>query len=170
MSNSINTLTLLAEITIAFVAFATITASIKLSIGDELSAYQRLVIHYFTESAMISISVALLALLLLDFFPQGEVFVSTIVCAYAFVIGSLYLLWYMKRRIRIQAPTPLTSALVIASYVVLMFLLAITISGMAWEPSLEIVSAICVTNLVGASVIFVSFLSVFIDSPRGNDA
>ncbi|RLA50491.1 MAG: hypothetical protein DRR42_12970 [Gammaproteobacteria bacterium] len=166
MESNIDTLTLLAEITIAFVAFATITASIKMTLGVDLSAYQRLVIHYFTESAMISISIIILTLVLLNFFPDRVELASIISCIYAFVACSAYMLWYMRRRIAIKAPTPIASMLVIIGYFAMIVLLGITISGLIWKPSIEIVCAVASYNLLGAAVIFSAFLGGFIDSNK----
>ena len=130
MESDIDALSILAEVTIAFVAFVTIVASIKLSLGDALTAHQRLVIHYFTESNMISISILLLTIVLIRWLPGRTVLVSTISCVYAFVATALYLAWYMKRRIAIGAPRPIVSMLVIFGYFVMIVLLGITISGL----------------------------------------
>ena len=163
MENNIDALSILAEVTIAFVAFVTIVASIKLSLGDELTAWQRLVIHYFTESSMISISILLLTIVLIQWLPGRTVLVSTISCIYAFIATALYLALYMKRRIAIKAPRPVVSMLVIFGYFVMIVLLGITISGVYWEPTIKIVGAIGLWNLIGAGLIFTAFLGTFID-------
>ena len=141
----------------------TIVASIKLSLGDAMTPYQRLVIHYFTESCLISISILLLTIVLIQWFPERSLLVSTISCVYAFIATALYLAWYMKRRIAILAPRPVVSMLVILGYSVMIVLLGITISGVYWEPTIKIVGAIGLWNLMGAGVIFTAFLSSFID-------
>ncbi len=163
MENDIDALSILAEVTIAFVAFVTIVASIKLTLGDDLTAHQRLVVHYFTESSMISISILLFTIVLIRWLPERTELVSTISCIYAFIVTALYLAWYMTRRAAIKAPRPVVSMLVILGYFVMIVLLGITISGIYWQPSIRIVEAICLWNLVGAAVIFTAFLGSFID-------
>ena len=163
MENDIDALSILAEVTIAFVAFVTIVASIKLSLGDEMTPYQRLVIHYFTESSMLAISILLLTIVLIQWFPGRTVLVSRISCIYAFIATALYLVWYMKRRIAIKAPTPVVSMLVIFGYFLMIVLLGITISGIYWQPSIKIIEAIGLWNLAGSAVIFTAFLGSFID-------
>ncbi len=163
MENDIDALSIIAEVTIAFVAFVTIVASIKLSLGGDLTAHQRLVIHYFTESSMISISILLLTIVLIRWLPGRTVLVGTISCVYAFIVTALYLAWYMKRRFAIGAPRPVVSMLVILGYFVMIVLLGITVSGVYWQPSIKIIEAVSLWNLVGSGLIFTAFLSSFID-------
>ena len=125
MENSVETLSILAEVTIAFVAFSTIVASIKLSIGGSLSPYQKLLIHYFTESSMLSLSIALLTLVLLDFFPGREEFVAGIACAYSFITTGIYLVWYLHRRSKVDAPASVITFTIIIGYILLIVLLGI---------------------------------------------
>ncbi|MFT4563531.1 MAG: hypothetical protein ACI9BW_003287 [Gammaproteobacteria bacterium] len=108
-------LIVLTEVIVAFVAFSSIVASIKLSIGSALSPLQRLLIHFFTESGMLAASVCLLPLVLWGFW-QDEALVTRITCAYTFATSLSYLVWYMRRRIQIEAPTPLASAAIMVGW------------------------------------------------------
>ncbi len=60
MEYDFSTLNILAEVTTAFVAFAVIVASIRLTIGGELTPFQKLLVHYFTESGLLNVSCCLL--------------------------------------------------------------------------------------------------------------
>jgi len=161
--SQLETLSILAEVTIAFVAFSTIVASIKLSIGGALSNYQKLLIHYFTESSMLSLSIALITMVLLDFFPDREAYVATIACTYTFISTGAYLVYYLNRRIKINAPTLLISKLVIGDYILMIFLLGVTVTGIFWQPSITIMAAVCLWSFLGSALIFSTFLSNFID-------
>ena len=114
MDHDIHTLTILAEVTIAFIALAAIVASLRMTLGEELSPFQRLLVHFFTESGLLVVSVALLPLVLAGFW-QDELTVARIANAYAFVVISTYLVTYIRRRIKINAPTPFASLVVMIS-------------------------------------------------------
>ena len=62
MEENFNTLTLLAEVTTAFVAFSAIAGSLRVTLGEKLTEFQNLLIHLFTESGMLVVSIALLPL------------------------------------------------------------------------------------------------------------
>jgi hypothetical protein len=64
------------------------------------------------------------------------------------------------------APTPVVSMLVISGYFLMIVLLGITISGFVWQPTIMIVESVALWNLVGAALIFASFLGSFIDKDR----
>ncbi len=104
MEQNLDTLTVLAEVTIAFVAFAAIVATLKRTFGENLSPFQKLLIHFFTETGMMGVSVALLPLVLAGFW-QDELPVAryTILCTLA--VSFAYLISYIRRRTKIQAPT-----------------------------------------------------------------
>jgi len=70
MEQNLDTLTVLAEVTIAFVAFAAIVATLKRTFGENLSPFQELLIHFFTETGMMGVSVALLPLVLAGFWQD----------------------------------------------------------------------------------------------------
>ena len=128
MNSEIDVLSILAEVTIAFVAFSTIVATIKLSIGGELTPYQRILIHYFTESSMLMLSILLLALVLIARYPNQEIFVATVVLRFSFFTMAGYLFWYLRRRTRLKIPTAPISLVVIVGYFILISLIGVSIS------------------------------------------
>ncbi len=162
MEHEFNTLIILAEVTTAFVAFAAIVASLNATVGKQLSPYQKLLVHFFTESGMIAVSVALLPLVLWSFRPDDAV-VARYTMTYQLVVTGSYLVWYVRQRLRIHAPTPLPSLLVMIGYAAWVPIWLVTLSGAFWSPSLAIISASVLWSLCSGVVIFVYFLSSFVD-------
>ena len=167
METSLSTLTILAEVTIGFVAFATIVASLRVTLGEELTPFQKLLVQFFTVSGMFTVSVVLLPLVLAGFW-QDEVLVARYTVFYALTFSSVYLVYHVRRRLDIKAPTPLPSLFVMIGTGIWLPLLAITGTGMYWQPSLAIIAAYGFWALFGGVVIFVAFLAAFVhtEQPR----
>lgn len=163
MDHNIATLTILAEVTIAFVAFSAIVASLRVTLGEELSPFQQLLVHFFTESGLLAVSVALLPLVLAGFW-QDELIVARITVVYALVASSTYLVYYIRRRIKIKARTPFHSLVVMIGYGVWIPGLSVTAIGIYWQPSLEIVALYCFWALFSGALIFAAFLANFVHS------
>lgn len=166
MDYDFSTLSLLAEVNIGFVAFAAIVASLRITLGKELAPFQKLLIHFFTETGLLNLSIALLAMVLWGFWPDVPT-VAWYTTLYAFIVTTLYMVYYVRRRFQIKAPTPLPSLLVMIGYGFWITVLAITLSGIFWAPSLAIVAAFCLWGLISTAVIFVAFLTTFVGSDEG---
>ena len=165
MEHDFSTLSILAEVTIAFVAFSAIVASLRVTLGKKLTPFQNLLVHFFTESGMLNVSVALLPLVLRSFW-QDELTVSRYTIFYILVTTGPYLIFYIRRRLKIKAPTPWPSMLVMIGYGIWLPVLAISLTEIFWQPSLAIVAAICLWSLCSGAVIFTSFLATFVDSEK----
>jgi len=163
METNISTLTVLANVTMAFVAFAAIVATLKMTLGRKLTAFQRLLVHFFTESGMLAVSVALLPLVLRGFW-QDELVIARYTVFYTLTFCGAYLFYYIRRRISIKVPTPLASLFVMIGYGIWLPLLVITGIGIYWQPSLEIIAAFCFWALFSTVLIFVSFLASFVET------
>jgi len=163
METHLDTLTVLAEVTIAFVAFAAIVATLRRTFGENLSPFQELLIHFFTETGMMGVSVALLPLVLAGFW-QDELPVARYTILYTLAVSFAYLISYIRRRTKIQAPTPLPSLFVMIGYGIWLPILAMAGAGFVIQPSLEIVVAYCYWALMSGAVIFVTFLASFVHS------
>ena len=161
METNLDTLTTLAEVTIAFVAFAAIIATLRLTLGKKLSPFQRLLIHFFTESGMLLVSIELLPFVLAGFW-QDELLVARYTILYTLVISSSYLIHYVRRRISIKVSTPLPSLFVMIGYGIWLPVLAMAGAGFVLQPSLAIIVAYCFWALLSGAVIFVSFLASFV--------
>ena len=162
MEYDFSTLNILAEVTTAFVAFAVIVASIRLTIGGELTPFQKLLVHYFTESGLLAVSICLLPAVLWRAWPDESI-VSTWTTWYTLIGGFTYMVFYLRRRTRLSAPTPLTSRFVVLGWFIWFPVLGITLTGIFWQPSLAMITFICFWGLCSSALIFVSFLSSFID-------
>ena len=108
MEYDFSTLSILAEVTTAFVAFSAIVASIRVTFGEPLTIFQNLLVQFFTVSGMLSVSIALAPMVLWQFW-HDELLVARISTWYAFVTSSIYIVYYIRRRRQIKAPTPLPS-------------------------------------------------------------
>ncbi len=161
MEYDFGTLNILAEVTTAFVAFAVIVASIRLTIGQELTPFQKLLVHYFTESGLLAVSICLLPGVLWRVWPDESI-VATWATWYTLIAGITYMSFYLRRRMRIKAKTPLPSAFVLLGWFMWFPVLGITLTGIFWQPSLAIITLICFWGLCSSALIFVSFLSSFI--------
>ncbi len=104
METNLDTLTVLAEVTIAFVAFAAIVATLRRTFGEQLSPFQRLLTRWFIETGMLAVSIQLLPLVLAGFW-QNEVTVARYSIFYTLIVSLAYLIYYIRRRIIINAPT-----------------------------------------------------------------
>jgi hypothetical protein len=67
MEHSFNTLSLLAEILMAFVAFSAIVASLRVSFEAALTDFQKLLVQFFTVSGMLGVTILILPLVVAQF-------------------------------------------------------------------------------------------------------
>ncbi len=135
METHLDTLTVLAEVTIAFVAFAAIIATLRRTFGEKLSPFQRLLIHFFTETGMLAVSIELMPLVLAGFW-QDELSVARYTIIFTLAASFAYLISYIRRRTKIQAPTPLPSLFVMIGYGIWLPVLAMAGAGFVIQPSL----------------------------------
>lgn len=162
LETEIDTLILLVEVIVAFVAFSSIVASVKMTQGQRVTAHQHLLVHFFTESGMLAASICLLPLVLLGFIDD-MVLLTRITCAYTLASVALYLAWYLRRRARIKVPTPIGSAIVILGWMIWIPVLTITAAGKLWEPTLAVIVALGFWSISGSTIVFVTFLATFVD-------
>jgi hypothetical protein len=116
---------------------------------------------------MLSVSVALLPLVLSGFW-QEELIVARYTLIYTLITTTAYLVFYVRRRLRVGAPTPLPSLFVMIGYGAWMTVLAVTLTETLWQPSLALIAAVCLWALCSGAVIFVSFLASFVDREGEN--
>ncbi len=161
METNLDTLTVLAEVTIAFVALAAIVATLRRTFGEQLSPFQRLLIRWFIETGMLAVSIQLLPLVLAGFW-QNEVTVARYSIFYSLIVSLAYLIHYIRRRIIIKAPTPLASLLVMIGSAIWLFVLAMAGAGIVLQPTLAIVVAYSFWVLLSGAIIFVTFLATFV--------
>ncbi len=162
MESSLSTLSLLAELTTAFVAFSAIVASLRVTFGARLTPFQILLVQFFTVAGMLTVSVEVLPLILAGFIKE-ELVVARYSTYYTVVVCGGYLVIYLRQRFSISAPTPIPSIIVMAGYAIWLPLLTVISLGLYSQPSLAIISAVGFWGLFSSVIIFVVFLSEFID-------
>jgi hypothetical protein len=161
METNLDTLTVLAEVTIAFVAFAAIIATLRRTFGEQLSPFQRLLIRWFIETGLLTVSIELLPLVLAGFW-RNEVTVARYSIFYTLIVSLAYFIYYIRRRIIIKAPIPLASLLVMIGSAIWLPVLAMAGAGIVLQPSLAIVVAFSFWLLLSGAIIFVTFLATFV--------
>ncbi len=161
MESSLSTLAVLAEVTIGFVAFSAIISALRVSFGQKLSPFQTLLVQFFTVSGMITVSVLLLPLVLAEFW-QDELIVARYAIFYTLSISFPYVIFYIRQRIKIDAPTPFLSLFVMIGYGIMLATLTAVATGIYWQPTLGLIAALGFWGLFSSTVIFVSFLAEFV--------
>ena len=161
MESSFNTLALLAEIMTAFVGFAAIVASLRVSFGEALTDFQKLLVQFFTVSGMLGVSVMILPLVLAEFWNDEQT-IAKYSIIYTIAASSVYLIVYLRQRFRIRAPTPKISVLVMVGYAFWLPILALIAGGLIWDTTLGVIAAYGFWALVSSVAIFVYFLREFI--------
>jgi hypothetical protein len=128
MEHHFETLTILAEITTAFVAFSAIIVSIRLTFGERLSRFQTLLVQFFTESGMLAVSLCLIPLILWGFKEDIE-WVALVTTWLTLITTTTYLAIYLRRRFQIDVKTPFISVIVMIGYGLWEIGLIITLMG-----------------------------------------
>ena len=161
MDKEIDTVILLVEVIVPFVALSSIVAFVKMTRGKNVTPHQRLLVHFFTESGMLAASVCMLPLVLIGFL-EDSVLVTRITCMYTLMSVALYLSGHLKRRFKIKAPTPIGGTIAIIGWALWIPVLTITDAGKVWEAQLAIVTALGFWSIIGSTIIFVTFLATFV--------
>ena len=167
MESSFSTLSLLAEILTAFVAFSAIVASLRVSFGAALTEFQKLLVQFFTVSGMLGVSLMLLPLVLAEFWNDEQT-IALYSIIYATATSGLYLVVYLAQRLKIQSPTPTVSVLVMIGYAIWLPILVLIAGGVTWDATLGVIAAFGFWILVSSVAIFVYFLYEFIHPGESN--
>ncbi len=129
MQPNMDFLVLYAEITMAFIAFASIVATLRQSFGGRLTPLQIRLFRFFAEAGFLHLVNAIIPIALLSIWPVGvEIW---LVSTYVILISAgSYMPYYIHRRRKVKTPLPLLSRLVIVGFQVLLIgLVADVISG-----------------------------------------
>lgn len=159
-------LLVIAEIGIAFVAFSTIVAALQPIRGKKFTSYQILLVHFYIESGGLNVILSLLPIILWHFF-HDEQLVWKLATAAIMFNSIIYLSTYVIRRRRVRAPTPSPSLFVMVGYFIWAILMALTLAGTFWQPSLAIVESHLLWGLASSGIIFVYFFGSFIRRSAG---
>lgn len=147
----------------AFVGFATIVITVRLSTGGSLTPYQKLLTHFYIDVGFLAAALALVPLGLMELYGDSPLVwrLSTYACLFAVVT---YLPLYMNRRRKIDAPMPMLSVLVTIGYLIGIVLLSLTVTEVFWQPSRTIVTAFVYWTMFSCGIVFVGMFDEFIGS------
>ncbi len=161
MDTNIDFIVAYANITIAYVAFMAIIATLCNSFGERLSDLQYLLVRFFVEVGLIHLMQSLIIIALFYVLENKSlVWAIGTYCALLTVAG--YLPYYIARRIRIRATIPAGSKFVICGYAIIICLLTITALEIWWAPSLLTVSLYFLWVTLGNFLVFIIFLGSFL--------
>lgn len=156
-------LVLYAEITMAFIAFASIVATLRQSFGGRLSPLQMRLFRFFAEAGFLHLVSAIIPIALLSIRPVGvEIW---LVSTYVILISAgSYMPYYIHRRRKIKTPLPLLSRLVILGYGVAIIMMILTATQWFWAPSLATTTYYLLWGLISNIVLFLYFIGTFVET------
>jgi len=164
VETNIDALYLYVEVFIAFVAFATIVATIKQAFGKKLTVLQYLLFRFFVEVGFLHVVITLLSISLFDVLAEKNE--AWRYSTYSIIgIVCFYFVFYFKRRraMGLKATLPTSSKIVSLGYVLFMLFLMITVTGLYWQASLATTLAYLLWAIVSNMIIFVQFIGTFLE-------
>ena len=165
MEPNVGALPIIAEVGIGFVGFSTIVAVLQQSFGKAFSAFQILLVHFYIETGLLNVAMAILPVALFSYF-DSELLVWRVSILTTLLITSVYAPIYVRRRMKVHAPNPIISWIVIIGYGGSNVLLILTLTEVFWQPSLAVITAYLFWAFCSSAVIFVYFLSSFLKGEK----
>jgi len=162
MQSNLDFLVLYAEITMAFIAFATIVATLRQAFGGHLTRLQNLLFHFFVEVGFLHLTMAIVPIALLTILTS-EMQVWRLSTYTILILTALYLPFYIRRRKKIKERIPWVSLLVMIGYGISIILMIVTATEWFWSPSLATTTYFLVWGLLSNIAIFVYFLGTFVE-------
>ncbi len=167
MQSNLDFLVLYAEITMAFIAFATIVATLRQAFGGHLTRLQNLLFHFFVEVGFLHLIIAIAPIALLTILTS-EVQVWRLSTYMILILTGLYLPFYIRRRIKIEERIPWISLLVMVGYGIFIIAMVATATELFWLPSLATTTYFLVWGLISNIAMFIYFLGTFLE-PSATD-
>ena len=161
MQSNLDFLVLYAEISMAFVAFATIVATLRQAFGGRLTPLQYLVFRFFVEIGFLLLLVAIVPIAL-STIVTSELQVWRISTYTILILVGFYLPFNINRRRKIEAPVPVVSALVMVGYGISIIVMLVTATEWFWLPSVATTTYFLIWGLLSNIAIFVYFLGTFV--------
>ena len=163
MEVDINIINLLVQTNIAFVAFATIVATLSQTFGKKLKPYQYMLFRFFVDVGLLHVlQMVIVAMLYSVFNGHEKIWLYSAVMIS--VMTPIYMMNYLHRRRKIKDMlTPRISKFVTIGFVGFVGFTWCTVIGVGPKPSLLTISSYYVWSLWGVVTIFLYFLGTFID-------
>ena len=167
MAPDFDTLIVIAEIGIAYVAFSTIVAALQPIRGKPFTHYQVLLVHFYLESGTLNVGFAILPLVLWHYF-HDELMVWRVATAILVPIIIIYMIYYLMRRKHVRAPTFIPSLMVMVGHAIAVVLMIITLTEKFWLPSMATYATYLFWGFASSSLIFLYFFDSFIRRSGGS--
>jgi len=161
METNTSFLEIYAGIVMAFIAFSTIVATLRQTSGLGVTPHQNLLTRYYVEVGFLHLILVMMTLALLTFLPEDLVWRLVNYCVLASIL--LYMPYIVARRRRLGLPLPLASQLVALGYLLTALLTIVLATEWIWVPSLASTTVIFVWSLIADIVMFVLYLSTFVE-------
>ena len=168
METNTSFLELYAGLVMAFIAFATIVATLRQTSGGGVTPLQNLLVHFYVESGFLHLVLVMCALALLTVLPQDLVW--KIINYGTLASIATYMPYYLNRRRKIDAPVPLVTVLVILGYIAMALLTIVVATELIWVPSLASATIFFVWALIADIIVFVYYLSTFVERTEAEPA
>ena len=162
MQSNLDFLVLYAEITMAFVAFATIVATLRQAFGGYLTRLQNLLFRFFVEVGFLGLIMALVPIALSTTLTS-ELQVWRVSTFAILALTAMYLPFYIRRRKKLEERIPWISLLVMVGYGISIIVMITTATELFWLPSLATTTYFLAWALISNIAIFVYFLGTFIE-------
>ena len=165
MQPNLDFLVLYAEIAIAFVAFATIVATLRQAFGGHLTPLQYLLFRFFVETGFLHLTMAIIPIALLTTLTS-ELQVWRLSTYAILILTGSYLPFYIHRRRKIEERIPWVSLVVMVGYGISIIVMIATATEWFWLPSLATTTYFLVWGLLSNIAIFIYFLGTFVETAK----
>ncbi|NNE57455.1 MAG: hypothetical protein HKN36_05045 [Hellea sp.] len=163
MIDNIDYLFALLNTYVAFIAFATIVATLRQSFGTPLTQFQYILFRFFVESGLLHVILLLVPIMLFNLYADNpKIWWWSTLCVVVVPLG--YVPSYLYRRSQVKNKvTPWSSKAVTIGYLMFTIFNLALIAGLTpWQPSLLTLSAYFLWSMVAVILIFLTFLGTFI--------
>ena len=165
METNIEFLYLYTEVTIAFVAFATIVATLRQAFGNRLTPFQYLIFRMFVEVGLLLVFMAMIPVAIFHLFSD-ELIVWR-VSTYLIIVSILIELpFHIRRRIRLSLPISnmsTTSRCVLVGWGISLLLMILTATETLWIPSIYTTTGFLIWGMIATAILFAEFLGDYIE-------
>ncbi len=168
MNINIEFLILYCEVTIAFVAFATIVATLRQAFGARFTPLNYVLFRFYVEGGLLHLILAIFPIAL-STIMTSEIQLWRLSTYAIIIVISTYLPFYIHRRRKVDAKIPWVSLVVMVGYCIAIIVMIVTATELFWMPSLLSTTYFLVWGLLSNIAIFVYFLGTFVEIHGGKE-
>lgn len=168
--NNIEIIYILVQTNIAFVAFATIVATLRQSFGKKLKPFQYMLFRFFVDVGLLHVLQMIIVVLFYSVYTDLDKVWYYSACMIG-IMTPIYMLSYLYRRSKIENMlTPPISKFVIVGFVGFVAFTWWSLTSWGPKPSLFTIAGYFVWSLWGVVAIFLYFLGTFVDIEKNEDS